>query len=361
MHIAKLRLKDFRNYQELDLDLAEGINLFYGDNAQGKTNILESVYLCGTTKSHKGSKDRDIIRLGEQDAHIFMKFHRRDMNYTVDMHLHKGQSKGIAIDRIPIKRATELIGLLPVIFFSPEDLMIIKNGPAERRRFLDMELCQIDHIYLEELTRYNKSLSQRNALLKELQLKKTNDREMLSVWNDLLIEYGSVVIQRREEFLKELNEIFQQTHQRLTGGREKVHLVYEPAVLKEEYREKLEKSVERDILLKTTNVGPHRDEIVFLEGDKDLRTFGSQGQQRTVALALKLSEIELMTKRVGERPILLLDDVFSELDRNRQQYLLESLQNVQTLITCTGLEEFVNQQVQADRIFKVTNGTVEQQ
>ena len=360
MYIKSLELRDFRNYKELHLPISDGINIFYGDNAQGKTNILEAVYIGGTTKSHKGSKDKDIIRLGCEESHIRIGFFKADTDYTIDMHLRKGKSKGIAIDRIPIRRSGELIGLMPVIFFSPEDLSIIKNGPGERRRFLDMELCQIDKIYLYHLSMYNKILGQRNHLLKQMGKKREELIDTVEVWDEQLIAHGKSLIEERRRFVDEMNEIFGKTHNRLTGGKEDVMLRYAPAVLEGDFQSRLRDNLERDVILKSTSIGPHRDDLIFFEGEKDLRKYGSQGQQRTVALSLKLSEIELMKKKTGDHPILLLDDVFSELDRSRQQYLLESLRDVQTLITCTGLEEFVLKQIEARKVYKVTQGSVEE-
>lgn len=361
MYIKSLELSNFRNYQRLHLNFADGINLFYGDNAQGKTNILESVFVCGTTKSHKGSKDRDMIRLGEEESHIRMRISKDEIIHQIDMHLKKNKAKGIAIDGIPIKRSGELFGFLPVIFFSPEDLSVIKNGPSERRRFMDMELCQIDKVYFYHLAEYNHVMQQRNQLMKQLNQRRDSLLDTVASWDELLVKHGKILIETRRQFIEELNRLFQDTHQKLTGGREQVKISYAPAVEPQELAQKLSESLERDIFLKSTNVGPHRDDIIFLEDGKDLRRFGSQGQQRTVALSLKLSEISLMKEKVHEKPVLLLDDVFSELDRSRQQFLLESLKDVQTLITCTGLEEFVKKQMNAKKTFHVVQGVVQEE
>lgn len=361
MYITSLELSNFRNYHQLHLNFADGINLFYGDNAQGKTNILESVFVCGTTKSHKGSKDKDMIRLGEEESHIRMRISKDGILHQIDMHLKKNKAKGIAIDGIPIKRSGELFGFLPVIFFSPEDLSVIKNGPSERRRFMDIELCQMDKVYFYHLAEYNRVLQQRNQLMKQLGQKKDSLLDTVDSWNQLLVQHGQVLIETRKQFVRELNDLFLEMHKRLTGGREQVCISYAPAVEAEDLEQKLKESLERDIILKSTSVGPHRDDIIFWEGEKDLRKFGSQGQQRTAALSLKLSEISLMKEKVKSNPVLLLDDVFSELDRSRQQFLLESLKDVQTFITCTGLEEFVKQQMNAKKTFRVVSGVVQEE
>ena len=205
MIIKSLELMNFRNYEFLDLKFNEGTNILYGDNAQGKTNVLEAIYISATTKSHKGSKDRDIVNFNEEESHIRTYLDKEGIQYKVDMHLRKNKSKGIAIDGQKIKRAADLLGLLNVVFFSPEDLNIIKNGPAERRRFIDMELCQLDNFYLYNLNHYNKIVNQRNKLLKDMyfnpQLKET-----LNIWDSQLISFGSKIIERRRIFVEQFNE-----------------------------------------------------------------------------------------------------------------------------------------------------------
>lgn len=371
MIIKSLELENFRNYDSLSMSFDSGTNILYGDNAQGKTNILEAIYLSATTKSHKGSKDKDIVNFNEDEAHIRTYVIKDGLENRVDMHLRKSKSKGIAINGQKIKKAADLLGLLNVVFFSPEDLSIIKNGPAERRRFVDMELCQLDSFYLYNLNNYNKIVNQRNKLLKELYFQ-PGLQETLSIWDSQLLSYGSKIIERRIAFVKQLNEIIFDIHKKLSGGKEELEIVYEPNVSIEDYERSLVLSQERDRKLKMTSTGPHRDDFSFMvrkvspdgEGAKeavDIRKFGSQGQQRTAALSLKLSEIELVKKLTKDTPLLLLDDVLSELDSNRQNYLLNSIGGIQTIITCTGLEEFVNNRFEINRIFKVSNATVIQE
>ena len=360
MIIKSLELENFRNYSGLCIQFDSGTNILYGDNAQGKTNILESIYLSATTKSHKGSKDKDIINFDAQEAHIRTYVIKDGLENRVDMHLRKNKSKGIAINGQKIKKAADLLGLLNVVFFSPEDLSIIKNGPSERRRFVDMELCQLDSFYLYNLNNYNKIVNQRNKLLKDLSFN-PNLRDTLFIWDSQLVSYGSKIIERRAAFVKQLNEIIYDIHVRLSGGKEELKVVYEPDILLEELENGLKNSQERDIKLKQTTVGPHRDDFSFMVGGIDIRKFGSQGQQRTAALSLKLSEIELVKKLTKDTPLLLLDDVLSELDSSRQNYLLNSIGDIQTIITCTGLEEFVNNRFEINRIFKVSNAVVVQE
>ena len=357
MIIKSLELDRYRNYDTLQISLDQGINIFYGDNAQGKTNALEAFYLCCTSKSHKGSKDREIIQFDREESHIKLYVEKDGVEYRIDMHLKKNKSKGIAINGMPIKRASELFGIVNVIFFSPEDLNIIKNGPSERRRFIDLELCQLDKIYTSDLMNYNKIILQRNKLLKDLSYK-PETLDTLQVWDMQLVHFGRKVIRARETFIGRLNEIITGIHSKLTGGKENLTLHYEPNVAAEALERELLRGRERDIRQKMSLTGPHRDDISFLADGIDIRRFGSQGQQRTAALSLKLSEIELVKLLVKDNPVLLLDDVLSELDSGRQTCLLDSISDIQTLITCTGLDDFVNHRFHIDKIFKVTEGRI---
>lgn len=359
MIIKSIELQNFRNYEDLNISFDEGTNIFYGDNAQGKTNILEAAYLSGTTKSHKCSKDKEMIRFGEQESHIRTVVVKKDKEYQIDMHLKNNRSKGIAINKVPIKKASELFGILNMVFFSPEDLNIIKNGPAERRRFLDSELCQLDKIYLSDLITYNKILNQRNKLLKDM-VYKPDLKDTLPVWDMQLVETGRKIIRRRKQFVDELNEIVHDIHYRISGKKEDLLLQYEPSIEDIFFEDELSRVKERDMRQCMTSVGPHRDDLLFSIGEVDIRKFGSQGQQRTSALSLKLSEIELVKRSIHDTPVLLLDDVLSELDSNRQNYLLNSIHDTQTLITCTGLDEFVKNRFHINKIFKVVQGTVEE-
>ena len=357
MIIKSIELADYRNYDLLDLKFDKGTNILFGDNAQGKTNILEAIYVSATTKSHKGSKDKEIVNFEKEEAHIRTYLEKEGVETRVDMHLRKNKSKGIAVDGVKIKKAADLLGLCNVVFFSPEDLGIIKNGPAERRRFVDMELCQLDSIYLYNLNNYNKIVNQRNKLLKDMYMN-PDLKETLNIWDMQLVSYGEKIIERRKIFVDQLNEIIYDIHKKLSGDREELRIQYEPNVEKENLEESMRASRERDIRAKMTSVGPHRDDFSFIIGNVDIRKYGSQGQQRTAALSLKLSEIELVKRITKDNPILLLDDVLSELDSNRQNYLLNSIGNIQTIITCTGLEEFVNNRFEINKVFYVSNGKI---
>ena len=251
MIIKSLKLKDYRNYEILNIEFDHATNIFYGDNAQGKTNILEGVYLSGTTKSHRGTKDRDLIRFGQDEAHIETVIEKNGVPWQIDMHLKKNSPKGIAINKVPIRRASELFGLTNFVFFSPEDLNIIKNGPAERRRFMDLELSQLDKVYLSDLANYNRTLNQRNRLLKDAYYR-DDILDTLDVWDMQLVQYGEKIIQRRIRFIEEVNAIIGDIHHKLTGGRERISLSYEPGCGALSLEAALEKNRERDIRMKST-------------------------------------------------------------------------------------------------------------
>lgn len=355
MRIQSIDLMNYRNYKQLSLNFGSGIHIFYGDNAQGKTNILEAIYLCATAHSHRGSKDRELIAFDEEEAHAKMFVERGERTHRIDVHLRKSRSKGIACDGITLKKASELFGLVNTVFFSPEDLQLVKEGPAQRRKFIDSELCQLDRIYCHNLLHYNRVLTQRNLILKSGNAQMV---DTLPVWDEQFVRFGREVIERRARFLAELGELVGAIHAKLSGNKEKLSVCYEPNVPAAELEERLFFSKERDFRHKTTMTGPHRDDIIIMVDGVDIRRFGSQGQQRTAALSLKMAEIELVRNYAKDTPILLLDDVLSELDSKRQTQLLDSIEGIQTMITCTGLDDFVNHRFSVDRVFRVVKGTV---
>lgn len=357
MIVKSIDLKNFRNYEIEHIDFDNKTNIFYGDNAQGKTNILEALFISGTTKSHKGSKDIELISFDREESHIKTIVSRKDIEYRIDMHIKKNKAKGIAINGVPVKKALDLYGIVNIIFFSPEDLNIIKNGPSGRRKFMDMELCQLDRVYANNLVNYNKALDQRNKLLKDIYFN-SSLKDTLDIWDSQIVKYGSEIISKRIDFVNKLNYIVSPIHSKLSGGKEKLTISYEPSVNIESYYKELFEYRDKDIKMKVTEIGPHRDDIIFMINGVDIRKYGSQGQQRTTALSLKLAEIDIVKEITGDTPILLLDDVLSELDSNRQNYLLNSISNVQTIITCTGLDDFINNRFAINSIFKVVNGRV---
>ena len=357
MIIDCIELNNFRSYDELYLEFDSDTNILYGDNAQGKTNILEAIYLCATSRSHRSNKDYELIKFDKDEAHIKLKVKKKDIDYRIDLHLKKNKSKGIAVNGIPIRKASELFGTVNVIFFSPENLSIIKNGPSERRKFIDMELCQLDKIYVYNLTNYSKVLEQRNKLLKDMAFRKDLE-DTLDIWDMQLAEYGKNIIKKRRQFIENLNEIIKPIHESITEEKEDLKIIYNPNTDGDDFEEKLLKARQKDILLKTTSVGPHRDDLLFYNGDKDYKIYGSQGQKRTVALALKLAEIELVKRMAGDKPILLLDDVMSELDENRQNHLLNIIKDTQTIITCTGIDDFIEKRLNINKVYEVNDSKV---
>ena len=358
MYINSLELNHYRNYNDLSITFDEGITILYGDNAQGKTNILEAIYISGTTKSHRGSKDRDIIQFGEEESHIRLHLTKNDVGHRIDMHLRKNKNKGVAVDGQSIKKSGELFGIIHMIFFSPEDLSIIKNAPSERRRFINLELCQLNKLYYYNYVNYNKALNQRNSLLKQISFN-TNLKDTLDMWDMYLIKYGKCIIEERESFIRNLNQIVKEIHYHLTGGKESIEIGYEKNVSIDDYENMMFHKRDMDLKYQSTQVGPHRDDMCFYINGIDVRKFGSQGQQRTAALSLKLAEIEIVKSMIHDNPILLLDDVMSELDSNRRNYLLDNIKDIQTIVTCTGYDDFIKSRLHINRIYKVTNGTVD--
>ncbi len=277
------------------------------------------------------------------------------MKDNIDFHL-TGSSKSASINKLPIAKLGELFGCLNIVMFSPEDLQLIKNSPKERRRFMDIEMCQIDKMYYYTLRQYHKVLKQRNLALK--QYFKTKDSSMIDVWDMQMEEYASTLIQKREAFIEEVNKLARDIHSDISGGKEVLEVIYSPNIKQNEVGEKLLKNRDKDILMQTTTMGPHRDDLNFMINGMNVRNYGSQGQQRSVVLSMKLAELAIMKKYIGESPVLLLDDVLSELDYNRQCDLFKYTNNTQTLITCTGIEQSVWNTQKIGRLYHVEKGTV---
>ena len=255
MILKSIEMSNFRNYEREEFHFHEGTNVLYGDNAQGKTNVLEAIYLGGTTKSHKGSKDSDMIMKGKDEAHIRYYVEKKQCTYKIEIHMRRGKTKGIAIDGLPIGSSKELMGLSHIIFFSPEDLGIIKDGPEQRRRFMDMELSQLDKIYLSNLVNYNKVLNQRNKLLKDIAFSPSEQlMQTLDIWDMQLVKYGSLIIKGRKSFIEKINTIISDIHSRLTGGIENIKVCYVPDVDVNDFEEEVRNSRQKDIKYKVTGL-----------------------------------------------------------------------------------------------------------
>lgn len=357
MYVKNLSLKNYRNIKTLELSLKNGVNILYGQNAQGKTNLLESIYIGATGRSHRTHKDKELINFNKNEAHIRLEVFKEKIFDRIDIHIKKESKKGIAINGISISKLGELFGYLNVVIFSPEDLALIKQGPQERRKFIDMELCQINNIYYYNLSQYYKVLKQRNALLKKIQ-KDISLKDTLFIWDKQLIDFGSKIINTRQQFIKKIEKISCDIHKNITNNTEILKLKYKPSVLVSEFNEKLQKNIEKDIFYQTTSYGPHKDDILFFINDINVKDFGSQGQQRTVSLSIKLAEIQLIQEETGYLPVLLLDDVLSELDKNRQKFLIKNIKKMQVIITCTGVEDVIKNLDEDFYLFKVENGSI---
>lgn len=360
MYIEELSLVHFRNLHRADIKMNQGINIFYGNNAQGKTNLLEAVYLCATGRSQRTRIDSQMILFGQKESHIQLIVIKDNVNKNkekIDVHLKREGKKGIAVNTIPIRKLGELFGTLPIVIFSPEDLNLIKEGPAERRRFLDMELCQLNKIYYYDLQQYYKILKQRNAVLKNMQ-KNKKIADTLSVWDSQLVQYGKKIISARKKFVENLNEIAGKKHKAITAEKENLKIEYKPNTSEKTFEERLNHYRNRDFIMGTTVIGPHKDDLLFLVNEKDVKVYGSQGQQRTAALSAKLAEIDLIIQETGYTPVLLLDDVLSELDEMRQNYLLKSIDSMQAILTCTGIEDAVKKYIEQSYVYHVENGQV---
>lgn len=355
----------------MELAPEAGLNLLYGANAAGKTNVLEAVFLCALGRSHRTSRDMELIGHGLEGAYVGMELETRTGGRVIEIKLRSvdaGQKarerKQIFIDRQRADKAGELMGVLNVVMFSPEDLALVKNSPAERRRFMDMELCQLKPAYYMKAAAYNAALRQRNALIKEA-FADPIDPDMLDMWNLQLARTGAEVMRARLGFMDELSTVASDMHRRLTGGREQLFAFYDPDVSAEgdaEYAilDALAASKEEDLRRGFTSRGPHRDDIGIKLDETDVRVYGSQGQQRTAALSLKLSELALMREVTGESPVLLLDDVLSELDESRRKALMELAFDCQCLMTSTSAESF-DFGGKTPALFKVEGGAVKRE
>jgi len=366
--ISKLRLINFRNYKSLDIDLDEGFNVFIGDNGQGKTNILESIYLTGFGKSFRTNRDRDLITIDKDTSYVKIEARKKYSDIVIEVKLWENKKKDIKVNGVPLKKLSEILGGINVVIFSPEDLKLIKEGPSERRRFIDREISHINKRYYHNLISYNKVLFQRNSLLKEMKVRE-GLKDTIDIWDEKLIEYGTEIILKRREFINKLNSLSRLMHRKITDGKENLEVKYIPNIkfdiiqgdyknIKENFMKKLKNSIDLDFSRGYTCYGPHKDDLGLYINEVDIRNFGSQGQQRTAALSLKLSEIELIKSEIGEYPVLLLDDVMSELDSTRQIFLVKNLQRVQTFITTTEIPEKLLLYVKNSKIFHVNKGEV---
>ncbi|MFC4736215.1 DNA replication/repair protein RecF [Bacillus daqingensis] len=369
MHIHELKLKDYRNYEDVTLPFKDQVNVILGENAQGKTNLMESIYVLAMARSHRTPRDRELIRWDQPFARVGGSFTNRHGKFDMELVFSK-QGKKVKVNGLEKKRLSDYIGTCTIVMFAPEDLTLVKGSPQVRRRFLDMEMGQINSVYLYHLSQYYKALKQRNQWLKDIRDKrKTPDEAMLDVMTEQLIQSGAELLVRRFSFLDTLEAWAAPIHRDISRGKEVLTLSYEPTVpakagmnaaeTADVLRAEFSRVRDQELRRGTTQIGPHRDDLAFFVNGRSIQTYGSQGQQRTTALSLKLAEIELIHEKTGEYPILLLDDVLSELDDHRQTHLLNSIKGkVQTFVTTTSVDGIDHQLLREAATFYVQEGTI---
>ncbi len=365
LYIKRIDLKNFRNYKELDIELAKGVNIFYGQNAQGKTNIIESIYMASTGKSHRTQKDTELIRWNSEDAKIRIDYQKEEEE-RIEIYLSKSLKKQIKKNGVRLFKIGELIGNLNTVIFSPDHMKIIKEGPVERRRFVDIILSQVKPGYYYNLVQYLRTLEQRNNLLEEA---RTNSSilKTIDIWNEQLADFGTRIIKTRQDFICDICCMAADIHKRISNEKEKLDVKYNSSIryysnsekeIKENFISALENHISADMGRSVTHKGPHRDDILFFINGTEVKTYSSQGQQRTTLLSLKIAELKYMKEETGELPVLLLDDVFSELDAERQKYLIEFIKDMQAIITCTNVEYLEKLMLEGSRTYKVESGMI---
>ncbi|MEY8000722.1 DNA replication/repair protein RecF [Clostridium sp. Mt-5] len=360
MYIKYLKLRNFRNYKNLDIEFSKGVNIFTGDNAQGKTNLLESIYYCSIGKSPRTNKDKELINWEGKETYIEAYIEKKSLDKNIEIKIFKEGKKGININSIKVNKLSQLMGVFNVVMFSPEDLKIVKESPVFRRKFLDIELCKFSKKYYFNLVQYNKNLNERNTLLKRW--RDCND-DILEVYDRQLSKYGGIIIDMRNKYIKRLSEKGKVIHKDITSGAEDIEFKYITPLedlnkTEDNLFEILKINRKNDIDRGTTLYGPHRDDFVTRINGINVRNFGSQGQQKTSVLTMKFASLEIIKEIIGEYPVLLLDDVLSELDANRQRYILGSINKIQTFITCTGIDDIKKDSQDKACLFVVKNGKV---
>ncbi|MGR6561217.1 DNA replication/repair protein RecF [Pediococcus pentosaceus] len=370
MYLKTLELHNFRNYADLVVEFGSGINVLLGENAQGKTNLLESIYFLALTRSHRTNSDRDLISWKTKAARVSGSVQKEHIVTPLEINL-SSKGKNAKVNHLEQSRLSQYVGQLNVILFAPEDLSIVKGSPAVRRKFIDMEFGQMSSKYLYNSAQYRSVLKQRNQYIKQLQFNPKGDQVYLDVLSDQLAAHGAEIIFQRIQFLKKLEKWSQEVHKEISQGKEKLSFQYVSPISSDQAdtTEKIyaalqalfQKQREKELQQGKTLVGPHLDDVRFMVNDKNVSTFGSQGQQRTTALSVKLAEIDLMKEETGEYPVLLLDDVLSELDDSRQTHLLTAIQNkVQTFITTTSLSGVAQQLINEPHVFNIDHGVLMQ-
>ena len=353
MWISKINLINFRNYNKEEIKLEKNINIFYGENAQGKTNIIESIFMGRMGKSFRAKKDAEMIKLGQKNSIIEIFFEKEDRDGKIKIEL--SNKKNIYLNGIKLKKLSELLGNINVVIFTPDDINILKGGPQNRRRFLDIMISQMKPNYMYNLNLYQKTIEQRNNYLRQIREFNKSD-EMLEIWDEKLVDYACKIYEYRKEFMKKINEKIVNIHSEITDNKEKIKIEYNSDCdSREKYIELLKQRRKLDIIKGYTTKGIHRDDFKIFINERELGIYGSQGQHRTSILSLKMAELDIIKEEIGEYPILLLDDFMSELDEKRRKHLLEKISNIQVIITCTDKIKLENKDV---LIYNVKDGKV---
>ena len=333
MWINNIKLTNFRNYNKKEIELYENINVFYGENAQGKTNIIESIFLSSIGKSFRTNKEKELINFNEQKALIEIDYEKSDRNGNIKIEI--GEKKQIYLNGIKLKKLSELLGNINIVIFTPDDINILKGGPQNRRKFLDIMISQLRPNYMHVLTLYNKTLEQRNNYLKQIKTE-NKDQNLLDIWDEKLIEYGIKIYEYREEFIEKIKNKINNIHKEITQNKEEIEIKYfSDANTRQNFINELKSRRKLDIIKGFTTKGIHRDDFVVYINGREVEIYGSQGQHRTAILSLKLSELNVIYDEIGEYPILLLDDFMSELDDKRRKNFLNNIKDIQVIITCT--------------------------
>ena len=353
MYIEKIKLNNFRNYEQLELDLNKDINIIYGNNAQGKTNILEAIFLSSFGKSFRTSKEKEMIRFNKQSCLVEIFYQKKDRDGKVKIEI--GNKKQISLNGIKLKKLSELLGNINIVIFTPDDINILKDGPASRRRFLDMMIGQLRPNYVYNLNMYLKTIEQRNNYLRQIR-EENKPEEMLEIWDENLAEYGEKIYIYRNQFINKILNKINNIHKNITDAKEEIRIEYlSNCDNKENYLKLLKERRKLDIIKGYTTKGIHRDDFVIYINDKEVSTYGSQGQNRTAVLSLKLSELQVVYDEIGEYPILLLDDFMSELDEVRRKNFLNNIKNTQVILTGTDKIELSDVEYS---IFNVKEGKI---
>ncbi len=353
MYIKNIKLTNFRNYEKQEINLNENINIFYGNNAQGKTNIIESIYLCAIGKSYRTSKDNEIININKKYSTVEMNYSKEDREGKIKVEL--ANKKIISVNDIKAKKMSEILGNINIVLFTPDDIEIFKEGPARRRKILDIMISQLRPAYVYNLNMYNKVLEQRNNYLKQIKYENKSE-ELLEIWEEKLADYAEVIFEYRKEFVEKIKKKIVDIHKKITDNKEKIKIEYASNFNnKKNFLDLLKQYRKIDILKGYTNKGIHRDDLKLYINENEIEKYGSQGQRRSTILSIKLSELEIIREEIEEQPILLLDDFMSELDKERREKFLEDVKNTQIIITCTDKLELKNKY---KKIFYVENGKI---